>query len=132
MKIALGKIYSSISMLSKIKEMKLGIKVDYWCVKNIRMLSDDYRFFLEKRDEVYAKYCNKGEDGLFFKLEGDQITFNIKDESEVENFDKELNELMTNECEIEPYVMSMEIFDTLPNVNIEGYDIYMIDYMLPL
>lgn len=131
MKITFNKIADGVTMLFKIKELNLSIPVDYWCTKNIKILLDDYRYFIEKRDEIYDKHCNKDENEQYYRIEDNAIIFSLKEDCKVDNFNDEMNKLLTNECEVNPFVMPMSTLESLPNFKIDGCNSDMIDFLLP-
>lgn len=132
MKLPLNVIYEAVNSLIQIKSLKLGIKVDYWCNKNIKLFANDYNFYLEQITEVYSCYCYQGEDGQYATINENKIVFNLKPESDEKQFNKELNDLMTITCdEFEPYIMSKEVFDSLPNVNSSKFNLDLLAFLLP-
>lgn len=132
MKVALSKVASGIVMVSKIKELNLGVPVDYWCTKNINILSEDYKYFIKKLNEIYEKYCFKGEDGQYCWFDDNSNTiFNLKEGCDVDKLNEEIKALFEYECEITPFVMSMNTWETLPNFQIDGGDSGAIDFLLP-
>ncbi len=131
MKITFDKIASGVVMLSKIKELNLGVPVDYWCMKNIKILSDDYTYYIKKLIEIYKEYCYKDENDQYCRFEDNTTIFNLKEDCNVEKFNEEMSALMTNECEVNPFVMSMKVWETLPNFQIDGHDSSTIDFLLP-
>lgn len=131
MKITFNKIADGITMLARIKELNISIPVDYWCTKNIKLMIDDYTYFIKIRNEIYDKYCNKNEDGWYFRVEDNGLFFNLKEGCDVDKFNEEMNTLLTNECEINPFVMPTSTLESLPNFKIDGCNSDMIDFLLP-
>lgn len=82
-------------------------------------------------NEINEKYCFKGEDGQYSVIKNSQQVFNLKDDCNTEAFTDEINALMTNECDIKPFIMPVGTLNTMPNFNIEGYSSNMIDFMMP-
>ena len=133
MKLPLSNIYQSVNMLFGIKRLGLGMKVDYWCTKNIKALADDYNFCAEKLDVLFKTYCDKGEDGQYCKYEDNKTIFNLKNDIDEEKFKDEFNELMTMECEeFEPFILNQEVFDKLPNVDSDKFNVDVLNFLLPL
>lgn len=133
MKLPLNNIYQAVNMLFGIKTLGLGMKVDYWCTKNIKTLADDYNFYAEKLDMLFKNYCDKGEDGQYFVFEDNKTIFNLKEGINEENFSNEFNELMTMECkDFEPFILSQEVFDKLPNIDSNKFNIDVLNFLLPL
>ncbi|GEM_PF-3801351 len=131
MKITFDKVASASVMLYKIKELNLGVKVEYWCTRNIKILADDYVFFIKKINEINEKYCFKDEDGEYCKIVDGNVLFNLKDGCDVDAFNKEMNDTMTNECEITPFVLNESVWESLPNFRIDGCSLDAIDFLLP-
>jgi hypothetical protein len=120
-------------MLLGIKILKLGLKVDYWCNKNIKLFADEYNFYLEQLNDIYSRYCNKDDNEQYVKLnDNGVIVFNFKPNTVVKDFEKEMNELMYMPSdEFEPYVMGEEVFNNLPNVESSKFNIDLLAFLLP-
>lgn len=137
MKITLGKLAGSISVLQSIKEQATDFKVSYWIMRNLKILSDSFNFFIATREEIYSKYCNKTfsdeyPQGTYFTVLNDgNVKFNLKENIDITSFDKEMNELMNMPCDdIEPYLLDLETINSITNVKITTDDICTIDYLL--
>lgn len=137
MKIELGKIANSIGVLDKINSQNPDFKVSYWIMRNIKILTESYNFFINSREEIYSKYCNKIKNdhypnGTYFKLSPEgNVIFNLKEDVDVENFNKEMQELMSMECDdIQPYILSLDSINNMSNIHIDKDDIFTIDYLL--
>lgn len=130
MKISLGVLCGTVETLLKIKSMGLGVKVNYWCTKNLKSFETDYRFFMEQRNELYNRYCFKGEDGLYYRFEDQKVIFNIKEEN-MNEFGEQIQALMTNDCEFEPFIMQESLFESLPNFDISETEYDSIGFLLP-
>lgn len=137
MKITLGKLVSSISILNDIKQQSCDFKISYWIMRNLKLLSDSYNFFIQSREKIYAKYCDKAitddfPDGAYFTiLENGDVKFNIKENADVKAFDREMNELMNMECEdIKPYLINIDIINSIENLKLSVDEIFDIDYLL--
>lgn len=132
MKLPLNIIYETTCQLLQIKALKLGLKVDYWCNKNIKLFADGYNFYLEQMNDIYSRYCNKGDDGQYAKLDVNIIKFNFKPNIDIEKFQKEMNDLMYMPSdEFEPYIMSEDIFNNLPNLESSKFNIDLLAFLLP-
>ena len=118
-------------MLYKIKELNLGVKVDYWCTRNIKILADDYVFFIKTINDIYDKYCFKGEDEAYCKFVDGNVVFNLKEGCDTDAFNKDLSDTMTNECEITPFILNESVWESLPNFRIDGFSLDAIDFLLP-
>lgn len=133
MKLPLNVVYETTSMLLGIKAMKLGLKVDYWCNKNIKLFADEYNFYLEQINDIYFRYCNKDDTGQYVKInDNGGIEFNFKPNINTKDFEKEMNELMYMPSdEFEPYIMNEEIFNNLPNIESSKFNIDLLAFLLP-
>lgn len=133
MKLPLNVINETTCMLLGIKTLKLGLKVDYWCNKNIKLFADEYNFYLEQLNEIYSRYCNKDETGQYVKInDNGDIEFNFKPYININDFEKELNDLMYMPSdEFEPYIMNEETFNNLPNIESSKFNIDLLAFLLP-
>ena len=115
MDITLGKIAGAIPVLQQIKNKKPSFKIDYWVMRNIKLYVDSYNFFIQKREEIFEKYCNKIKseitpEGSYYSLDKNGIIqFNLKSGISSKDFQKEMDELMKMPCDdIAPYKLSLD------------------------
>lgn len=137
MNISLSKLVDSITVLNKIKSQNPNFKVSYWIMRNIKILSSSFDFFISSREEIYNKYCYKEKSkeypqGSYFSVNQDgSIKFNLKQDADIDQFNNDMKELLEMECDnIEPYLLSIEDINNMSNIQLEGNDIFTIDYLL--
>lgn len=135
LKLPLNIAYETVIMLIDIKSLGLGVKVDYWCKRNIRILADNYNMYYELLQDIYERFCFKNDKGQYMSVDDKKhIIFNLKSkfESDTNKFNKELNDLMTMTTdEFEPYIMSEEVFNNLPNIESSKFNIDLLAFLLP-
>lgn len=131
MNITLGKTVDTISVLEQIKSKKPSFKIDYWVMRNIKVLSDSYNFFIKKREELFKKHCNNV-NGSYFTYENGNAIFNLKNEEDTDKFQNELTELLNMPCnDITPYLLSPDIIAQDGDFHLDNEnDIFAIDYLL--
>lgn len=138
MDITLGKVAGAIPVLQQIKNKKPSFKIDYWVMRNIKLYADSYNFFIQKREEIFEKYCNKvkneaAPEGSYYTLDKNgTIQFNLKPGICNEDFQKDMDELMKMPCDdIAPYKLSLDVINNSGNFNLDNEDdIFSIDYLL--
>lgn len=136
--ITLGKIAGAIPVLQQIKSKKPSFKVDYWLMRNIKLYVDSYNFFIQKREEIFEKYCDKiinefAPEGSYYTLDiNGTIQFNLKPGISNEEFQKDMDELMKMPCDdIVPYKLSLEVINNSGDFSLDNEDdIFAIDYLL--
>lgn len=133
MKLPLNIVYETTCMLLQIKTLKLGLKVDYWCNKNIKLFADECNFYIEQLNDIYSRYCNKDNVEQYVKInDNGGIEFNFKPDINIKDFEKEMNDLIYMPSdEFEPYIMSEEVFNNLPNVESSKFNIDLLAFLLP-
>ena len=138
MDITLGKIAGAIPVLQQIKNKKPSFKIDYWVMRNIKLYADPYNFFIQKREEIFEKYCNKLKseiipEGSYYSLDKNGIIqFNLKSGISSKEFQKEMDELMKMPCDdIAPFKLSLDVINNSGDFNLDNEDdIFAIDYLL--
>lgn len=107
-------------------------------MRNIKLYADSYNFFIQKREEIFEKYCNKLKseitpEGSYYSLDKNGIIqFNLKPGISSEDFQKDMDELMKMSCDdIAPYKLSLDVINNSGNFNLDNEDdIFAIDYLL--
>lgn len=138
MDITLGKVAVAIPVLQQIKNKKPSFKIDYWVMRNIKLYADSYNFFIQKREEIFEKYCNKvknevAPEGSYYTLDKNgTIQFILKPGICNEDFQKDMDELMKMPCDdIAPYKLSLDVINNSGDFNLDNEDdIFAIDYLL--
>lgn len=132
----LGKIANAMQILEQIKRKKPSFKIDYWVMRNIKIFSDSYNFFVQKRTEILEKYCNliKDENGTpsYFSLKDGNIIFNLKSNTNYEDFSKEIDELINMSCDetLIPYKLPIDAINNSDFTLDNEEDIFNIDFLL--
>ena len=130
-KTTLGNAFDSVTMLDEIRAKSSDIRVRYWCHRNVDILLDDYRFFLDKRNGIIKRYCSKDEHGTYGTVHEDgRVQFNVNKE-DMPEFIQELNELISFEFDVEPYILPEEVYRNTV-LKPESNPIDIIDYLLPI
>lgn len=138
MDVTLGKVAGAIPVLQQIKNKKPSFKIDYWIMRNIKLYADLYNFFIQKREEIFEKSCDKVKneafpEGSYYSLDKNgMIQFNLKHGIIKEDFQKDMDELMMMPCDdIVPYKLSLEVINNSGDFNLDNPDdIFAIDYLL--
>lgn len=138
MDITLGKVAGAIPVLQQIKNKKPSFKIDYWVMRNIKLYADTYNFFIQKREELFEKYCNKIKsemtpEGSYYSFnKNGVIQFNLKPEVNNNDFQKDMDELMKMPCDdIIPFKLSLDVINNSGDFNLDNEDdIFAIDYLL--
>lgn len=136
-KLTLGEVIESVSVLEKIKHQDPdNNKIKYWIIRNMKILADSYNFYIQSREDIYAKYCEKKTSdrypqGSYFEVSDEgNIVFNLKHEMDNQAFSADMNELYYFTCDdIHPYLLSINEFHD-KNVQISVNEMLAIDYLL--
>lgn len=129
-KTTLGNAFDTVTMLDEIRAKSSDIRVRYWCHRNVDILLGDYEFFLNKRNGIIKRYCYKDEHGTYGILHEDgRVQFNV-DKEDMPEFIQELNELISFEFDVEPYILPKDVYRNTV-LKPESNPIDIIDYLLP-
>lgn len=101
---------NGLNTLGILAGARLPIKISYGIKKNIEIISRELKTYEEERTSLIDKYGEKDKEG---KVKVENNSYIIKD---VENFNKDIQELQNIENEVEFYDISL---DSLLNSNIE-------------
>ena len=122
LKLSNERLVNSVGVLSKLKNLELPIKLSYAFSKNITKIDAELKAYnLEKR-KLLNKYGEKDEEGNLKQNEKGEV--NILD---VENFNKEIAELLKCESEIDIHLIDLESINT--DIQITPGELMIIDYM---
>ncbi|MPM33360.1 hypothetical protein SDC9_79933 [bioreactor metagenome] len=122
MKLSNEKLANSINVLTKLTNMELPIKFSYALSKNITKIDRELEVYNKERAKLIDKYGEKDEEGkLKTKEDG---TINITD---VENWNKDLKELLEIENEIDIHVIDLDSVNA--DINITPGELMVIGYM---
>lgn len=135
--ITLGRVASAIQVLEQIKRKKPSFKIDYWAMRNIKLFADSYNFFIQKREEIFNKYCRKetDENGIsayYSSAIDGSIQFHFKENISAEEFSKEFNDLMQIPLDenLKPFKLSQDAISTSTFSLDNEDDIFSIDFLL--
>lgn len=117
------KMLNALKVLNTFKYVKLNIKLSYAIKKNIDILSRELKVYEEERLALVDRYGEKDEKGILKIENGNYI---IKD---IEEFNKDIYELMNIENEIEFYDIYLEEISK-SNLEISAEEIGNIDFLL--
>lgn len=113
MKLTLGQISNIFIVLNDLSNKTKSFKINYWITRNIKILKESYIFYIDNRQEIYETYLNKNETNEeYYSLDNQgNIVFNLKnnDVNFVKEFSDQMNELIETDCEIEPYLINVEV-----------------------
>ncbi len=122
MKISNERLVNSVGVLSKLTNLELPIKLSYAFSKNITKIDAELKAYnLEKR-KLLNKYGEKDNEGNLKQNEKGEV--NILD---IENFNKEIAELLQCESEIDIHLIDLDKVDV--KINITPGELMIIDYM---
>lgn len=122
MKLSNERLVNSVGVLSKLTNLELPIKLSYAFSKNITKIDAELKAYNMEREKLLNKYGEKDEEGKLKLSEKGEV--NILD---MENFNKEIAELLQCESEIDIHLIDLESIDT--DIKITPGELMIIDYM---
>lgn len=122
MKISNERLVNSVGVLSKLTNLELPIKLSYAFSKNITKIDTELKAYNMEREKLLNKYGEKDEEGKLKLSEKGEV--NILD---IENFNKEIAELLQCESEIDIHLIDLESINT--DIKITPGELMIIDYM---
>lgn len=126
LKLSNEKIINTINVLGKLNNAQLPIKVAYAISKNINKIESELKVYNTEKEKLIDRYAKKDEEG---KLKADEYgNVNIKEEH-IEDWNKDVKELLSIENEIDIYMIKL---DSLLNsdYNISPAELTAIDFMI--
>lgn len=120
------RIVNTINVLGELNNAKLPVKVAYAITKNINKINSELKAYNEEKAKLIDKYAVKDEEG---KLKADEYgNVNIKEEH-VEDWNRDIKELLSIENEIEIHIIQL---DDLLNTDFNISPAYLatIDFMI--
>ncbi|SHH56057.1 DUF1617 family protein [Clostridium intestinale] len=118
------KIVDDINNLKAISDKQLPVKVSYAIAKNIAKIEADLKIFYKERAKLIDKYVQKEEDGT---IKVDSLKNLVFKDSCKEKWDKEIEELLEAENEIDIHKFNM---DLLEGYSMKPLELMVIDYMI--
>ena len=122
MKLSNGRIVNDSAKLAEISQKQLPIKASYAIAKNIAKLESELKIFNTERNKLVEKYSVKDEQGKTIVSENNQITI-----ADLVGWNKDINELLAIENEIEIHKFSIEALDGCVMTPAE---LMILDYMI--
>ena len=122
MKLSNERSVNSVGVLSKLTNLELPIKLSYAFSKNITKIDAELKAYNMEREKLLNKYGEKDEEGNLKQSEDGKV--NILD---IENFNKEITELLQCESEIDIHLIDLESINT--DIKITPGELMIIDYM---
>lgn len=114
MKIRLGEVRPILEGMQEIAGKNLPATFAYWIGKTIPIITKEFQEAEKARNTLCMKYCNKDDDGKP-KVKKDEAGKEVYDIESLEEFNKELSELMNEEIEIK---FTPILIDKLSHVDI--------------
>ena len=122
LKLSNERLVNSVGVLSKLTNLELPIKLSYAFSKNITKIDAELKAYNIEREKLLNKYGEKDEEGKLKLSEKGEV--NILD---MENFNKEIAELLQCESEIDIHLIDLESINT--DIKITPGELMIIDYM---
>lgn len=122
MKLSNERLVNSVGVLSKLTNLELPIKLSYAFSKNITKIDAELKAYNVEKRKLLNKYGEKDNEGNLKQNEKGEV--NILD---IENFNKEISELLKCESEIDIHLIDLESIDT--DIKITPGELMIIDYM---
>ena len=126
MKLSNETILKTVNALGSLNEAQLPIKVAYAISKNINKIECELKAYNTEKTKLIDKYAEKDEEG---KLKADEYG-NVKiKEKEIEDWNRDITELLSIENEIDIHMIQLN--DLLnSNYNISPAELSVIDFMI--
>lgn len=122
MKLSNERLVNSVGVLSKLTNLELPIKLSYAFSKNITKIDAELKAYNAEKRKLLNKYGEKDNEGTLKQNEKGEV--NILD---IENFNKEIAELLQCESEIDIHLIDLESINT--EIKITPGELMIIDYM---
>lgn len=122
MKLSNERLVNSVGVLSKLTNLELPIKLSYAFSKNITKIDAELKAYNMERAKLLNNYGEKDEEGNLKQNEKGEV--NILD---IENFNKDVVELLKCESEIDIHLIDLESINT--DIQITPGELMVIDYM---
>ena len=122
MKIRNERLVNSVGVLSKLTNLELPIKLSYAFSKNITKIDAELKAYNVEKRKLLNKYGEKDNEGNLKQNEKGEV--NILD---IENFNKEISELLKCESEVDIHLIDLESINT--DIKITPGELMIIDYM---
>nr|DAE45604.1 MAG TPA: Protein of unknown function (DUF1617) [Caudoviricetes sp.] len=122
LKLSNERLVNSVGVLSKLTNLELPIKLSYAFSKNITKIDAELKAYNVEKRKLLNKYGEKDNEGNLKQNEKGEV--NILD---IENFNKEISELLKCESEVDIHLIDLESINT--DIKITPGELMIIDYM---
>ena len=120
------RIVNTINTLGELSNAKLPVKVAYAITKNINKINTELKAYNEEKVKLIDKYAEKDEKG---KLKTNEIGNVILKEEHIEDWNRDIAELLSIENEIDIHMINLD--DLLnSNYNISPAELAAIEFMV--
>ena len=120
------RIVNTINVLGKLNNAQLPIKVAYAISKNVNKIESELKVYNTEKDKLVNKYGEKDKEG---KLKVDENGNIPLKEEHIEDWNRDIKELLSIENEIDIYMINLD--DLLnSNYNISPAELSAIDFMI--
>lgn len=120
------RIVNTINVLGELNNAKLPVKVAYAITKNINKINTELKAYNEEKVKLIDKYAEKDEKG---KLKTNEIGNVILKEEHIEDWNRDIAELLSIENEIDIHMINLD--DLLnSNYNISPAELAAIEFMV--
>ena len=100
------RIVNTINVLGELNNAKLPVKVAYAITKNINKINTELKAYNEEKVKLIDKYAEKDEKG---ELKTNEIGNVILEEEHIEDWNREIAELLSIENEIDIHMINLNI-----------------------
>lgn len=129
MNISLGEIVNAYGSLQELGVQKTSPKISYWIMKNIKELESHFNYFMTERDKVYREYLCLNEDNEYCSTVNGKLSFNYKNDSVINDFQNEMNELFAFVCDISIFYLQKELLLN-SKLQMSASDINNVEFLL--
>ncbi|WP_305153814.1 hypothetical protein [uncultured Clostridium sp.] len=120
------RIVNSINILGELNNARLPIKVAYAITKNINKIDSELKAYNEEKAKLIDKYGEKDKEG---KLKADEYGNVTLKKEHIEDWNKDIKELLSIENEIEIHMIQLD--DLLnSNYDISPAELSAIEFMI--
>lgn len=123
-KLSNQRLLSDMPVLRNISQKELPVKASYAIAKNLNKIESELKVYESQRTKLIDKYALKDEKGQVKADDSGQIIF--KDGCK-EQWDKDINELLAIENDIDIHKFNISIID---GCNMTAAELMLIDYMI--
>lgn len=119
-------IVNTINVLGELNNAKLPVKVAYAITKNINKINSELKAYNEEKAKLIDKYSEKDKEG---KLKADEYGNVILKEEHIEDWNRDIKELLSIENEIDIHMIQLD--DLLnSDYNISPAELAAIEFMI--